>query len=72
MDIKPVVTPYLTDSDAWFLITDCPNGIKFYTRREAQLDRDNDFNTDNLKIKTTKRFSVGFTDWRTAYGSTGA
>lgn len=70
--IKLVVSPYLTDTDAWFLITDVDNGLKFYTRREAELDRDNDFETDNLKIKTTKRFSVGNTDFRGSYAVPGA
>lgn len=70
--IKLVVSPYITDTDSWFLSTDVDNGLKFYTRREAELDRDNDFETDNLKIKTTKRFSAGVTDFRGIYGVPGA
>lgn len=70
--IKLVISPYLTDTDAWFLITDVENGLRFYTRREAEIDRDNDFETDNLKIKTTKRFSAGITDFRGIYGVPGA
>lgn len=70
--IKLVVSPYITDTDAWFLSTDVENGLKFYTRREAEIDRDNDFETDNLKIKTTKRFSAGVTDFRGIYGVPGA
>jgi len=72
MNLLPIVTPYLTDPDAWYICTDIPNGLKFYTRRATELDKDNDFETDNLKLKTTQRFSVGFTDWRTLYGTAGA
>lgn len=72
MNLKLVVSPYITDSDSWYIVTDVPNGLKFYTRREAELDRDNDFGTDNLKIKTSKRYSYGITDWRGVYGVPGA
>lgn len=72
MGINPVDTPYLTDTDAWFLVTDVKNGSKFKRRRAVELDRDNDFETDNLKMKSTQRFSVGTTDWRGWYGSAGA
>lgn len=66
------VTPFLTDTDAWFIITDTPNGLTFYRRRGAEINRDNDFETQNLKFTTTSRFSVGLTDWRGAYGTAGA
>lgn len=71
-NLKLVVSPYLTDSDQWQLVTDVPNGLKFKVRREAELDRDNDFDTQNLKLLQTKRFSTGFTDFRGSYGSPGA
>lgn len=66
------VTPFLTDPDAWFIITDTPNGLTFYRRRAAEINRDNDFETQNLKFTTTSRFSVGATDPRGAYGTAGA
>lgn len=72
MNIKPVITNFLTDQDAWFLITNNPSKLKFFRRRTAEIQRDNDFNTDNLKIKTSTRFSTGFDDWRAVYGSAGA
>lgn len=72
MNIKPVVTNFLTDQDAWFLTTNNPSKLKFFRRRAAEIQRDNDFNTDNLKIKTSTRFSTGFDDWRAIYGSAGA
>lgn len=72
MNIKPVITNFLTDQDAWFLITNNPSKLKFFRRRVAEIQRDNDFATDNLKIKTSTRFSTGFDDWRAVYGSAGA
>lgn len=67
-----IVNPFLTDPDAWFIMTNTKAGATFYRRRNAQITRDNEFDTENLKIKTTARFSVGVTDWRYAYGSAGA
>jgi phage major head subunit gpT-like protein len=72
MDLEIVDTNFLTDQDAWYLTTNVTNGLKFFWRRKPELDRDNDFNTDNFKVKTSCRFSVGFTDWRGAYASPGA
>lgn len=66
-------TNYLTDQDAWFLRNGVPNGLTFYRRRDAEMERDNDrVGTQNLAIVTTTRFSVGFTDPRDIYGSPGA
>lgn len=67
-----IVTPFLTDTDAWFVTTDVPNGLTGYVRREAEIDRDNVFRTQNLEILTTKRFSAGVTDFRGVFGSAGA
>jgi len=72
MSIKPVTTNFITDQDAWFLKTNNPSQLKFFRRRPAQIQRDNDFATDNLKIKTSTRFSTGFDDFRCLYGSFGA
>lgn len=72
MGIKPVITNYLTDTDAWFLVTDVPNGLRGYVRREAEVERFNDDRTQNLNIVSTKRFSAGWTDPRGVYGSPGA
>lgn len=71
MTFEVITSPYLTDTDAWFIVTDV-EGIRFFERRGAELDRDNDFETDNLKMKTTQRFAVGFDDWRAAFGTPGA
>ncbi len=67
-----VVSPYLTDTDAWFIITDVPNGMTWYNRRSAEITRDNEFDTENLKFKTTERFDSGWTDPRGAFGTAGA
>lgn len=66
------VNNYLTDSDAWFLITDCPNGLKYMERRAPQFDVENDFDTDNAKYKATMRFSFGCSDKHSIFGSPGS
>jgi len=66
------VMHFLTDTDAWFLKTDQPNGLMFFWRRRPEFTRDNDFKSDNALFKTTLRCSQGWTDWRGLYGSAGA
>ncbi len=63
---------YFADSDAWFLQTDVPEGLASMWRREAGLEKDNDFDTENAKMKSTMRFAAGYGDWRALYGSAGA
>ncbi len=67
-----VVNHYLTDPDAWFLITDVPYGVTFFERRPDDFAMENDFDTENAKFKATSRYSVGWTDPRGVYGSPGA
>ena len=67
-----VVNHYLTDTDAWFIRTDCPEGMKYFERRGDSFDMDNDFDTENAKYKATARYSFGWTDPRGIYGSPGA
>jgi hypothetical protein len=69
---ETVVNHYLTDTDAWFIRTDVPHGMKYFGRREDAFDMDNDFDTENAKYKATARYSFGWTDWRGIYGSPGA
>lgn len=66
------VNHYLTDTDAWFVITDVPNGMKYFNRRPDTFTMDDDFDTDNAKYKYTARFSFGASDKRAIYGSPGA
>lgn len=71
--IPEVVTNhYLTDTDAWFIRTDVPHGMKYFERRADAFDMDNDWDTENAKFKATARYSFGWTDPRGVYGSAGA
>lgn len=67
-----VVNHYLTDADAWFLLTDVPNGPSYFERRADEFAMDNDFDTENAKYKATSRYSFGWSDPRGIYGSPGA
>lgn len=67
-----VVNHYLTDSDAWFIRTDTPHGMKHFERRADAFEMDNDFDTENAKFKATARYSFGWTDARGLFGSPGA
>ncbi len=69
---KTVVNHYLTDTDAWFIRTNVPNGMKYFERRPDSFAMDNDFDTENAKFKATGRYSFGATDDRGIYGSPGA
>lgn len=67
-----LVNPYLTDSDAWFITTDAPEGLVYYNRKDMTLSVDNDFETDNLKTKVVFRCSFGWSDFKGIFGSPGA
>jgi hypothetical protein len=67
-----VVNHYLTDADAWFILTDVNDGLKYFERRGDAFEMDNDFDTENAKFKATARYSFGWTDPRGIYGSPGA
>lgn len=70
--IQVVASHYLTDPDSWFLITDADEGLISIWRREAEIQRDNDFDTENARAKSTMRFVPGWGDPRAVYGSAGA
>ena len=67
-----VVNHYLTDPDAWFILTNVKDGLKYFERRGDQFEMDNDFDTENAKFKATARYSFGWSDPRAIYGSAGA
>lgn len=67
-----VCNPYLTDTDAWFLTTNVPKGLICFNRRAVEFTRDNDFDTENAKMKATERYSMGWANWRGVFGSPGA
>ncbi len=65
-------TPFLTDPDAWFLKTDAPDGLKYFTRMPVEFGQDNAFTSSNARFKADERYSFGWTDPRGAFGSPGA
>ncbi len=62
---------YFTSSHAWFVRTNCPNGMQMFWRDRPMFDQDNDFDTKNAKAASYMRFSVGCTYPRSIYGSNG-
>ena len=66
------VNHYLTDTDAWFLTTDVPNGLKHFVRTPMQTSMDGDFDTGNARYKARERYSFGFSDPLGMFGSPGA
>ncbi len=60
-----------TDTDAWFVKTDVPNGTKMFVRSPLQTKMEPDFDTGNLRFKARERYSFGVSDWRGWYGSRG-
>jgi hypothetical protein len=66
-----VINHYLDDPDAWFIQTNVPNGLISYQRRAMELERDEDFDTENRKHKATERYSAGWGDPRAIYGNPG-
>ena len=67
-----VVSPWLTDPDAWFIITDVPMGLMWFDRIRPAIRRDNEFDTTNLKLATRGRWSFGHVDARGVFGTPGA
>jgi hypothetical protein len=66
------VNHYLTDTDAWFLMTDVPNGLKHFVRTPMQTSMDADFDTGNSRYKARERYSFGVSDPLGVFGSQGA
>jgi hypothetical protein len=66
------VNHFLTDPDAWFLMTDAPNGMKMFQRSPLKTAFEGDFDTGNVRYKARERYSFGWSDPRAIYGSTGA
>lgn len=65
------VNQYLTDQKAWFIKTNCPEGMKMMQRRALEVAPDTDFDTENVKFKSSERYSFGVTDKRSIFGSAG-
>ena len=75
MNVVPegyTVNHYLSDTDAFFIITDAPNGLKYFNRAPVKTSMEGDFNTGNVKYKARERYSFGWADPRGIFGSPGA
>ena len=66
------VNNFLTDTNAWFLTTDVPNGLKHFVRTSMSTGMDGDFDTGNVRYKARERYSFGWSDPLGIYGSQGA
>jgi hypothetical protein len=66
------VNNFLTDTNAWFLMTDVPNGLKHFVRSPMQTSMDADFDTGNSRYKARERYSFGVSDPLGIFGSPGA
>ena len=64
-----VVNHYLTDTDAFFIKTDAPNGLKHFNRAPIKTSMEGDFDTGNVRYKARERYSFGFSDPRGIFGS---
>ena len=68
-----VVNHYLTDTDAFFILTDLTDsGLKMFQRRPLKTSMEPDFETGIMRFKASERYSFGFSDWRCIFGSPGA
>jgi hypothetical protein len=66
------INHYLTDTDAWFITTDCKDGMIYWNKRAPEFGQENTWDTENMRCKATVRFSVGCGDKRGIFGSPGA
>jgi hypothetical protein len=66
------VNHFLTDTDAWFLTTDVPNGLKHFVRTPLAQSMDGDFDTGNVRYKSRERYSFGWSDPLGMFASEGA
>lgn len=66
------INNYLTDTNAWFLLTDVPNGLKHFVRTPMQTSMEGDFDTGNSRYKARERYSFGVSDPLGIFGSPGA
>lgn len=66
------VNHFFTDTDAFFMRTNCPDAMKNYQRYKTDLEQDNDFDTKNAKASSYDYYSFGWSDWKGVFGSAGA
>lgn len=68
---KTSVNHFLTDTDAFFIRTDAPEGMKWFNRVTTEFAQDGEFDTDNIKYKVYDRYSAGWSDWRGLFSNGG-
>lgn len=66
------VNNYFTDPDAYFVLTELPDAVRYFERKAASFAQDNDFSTRDARFLVNGRYSFGVTDWHGAYASQGA
>jgi len=66
------VNNFLTDPDAFYIITDVPNGMKYFDRAAIKTAMEGDFDTGNVRYKARERYSFGVSDYRGVFASPGA
>ena len=66
------INHFLTDTDAFFIKTDAPNGFKYFERTPLSTSMEADFDTGNMRYKARERYAFGFSDPRAVFGSPGA
>ena len=66
------VNHFLADTDAWFIMTDAPNGLKGFNRTPVRTSMEGDFDTGNVRYKARERYAFGWSDPRGIFGSPGA
>jgi len=66
------VNHYLSDTDAWYIITDVPNGMKHFDRAPLKTSMEGDFDTGNVRYKARERYVFGASDWRGIFGTPGS
>lgn len=67
-----VMNPYFDDPDAWFIRTNCADGLIHFWRMKPTFDQDNDFDTKNFKAATIARWAQSWSNFRQIYGTQGA
>jgi hypothetical protein len=67
-----VVNNFLTDTDAFYIVTDVPNGMKYFDRAPITTKMEGDFDTGNVRYKARERYSFGVSDFRGIFASEGA
>jgi len=66
------VNNFLTDADSWYIITDVPNGMKYFERTPIKTAMEGDFDTGNVRYKARERYRFGVSDYRGIFGVQGA